>query len=363
MKVLRFDVGKLGKVQRTPQGGIKVPAALTRVGILVYENPDGSPRREYRPKEEVFKEDSLATLSDAPVTNLHHGMVDASNWRRVAVGAVSGSAREDAGKVVADLVIQDKTTIALIESNERREVSCGYECDLEWTPGQTPGGERYDAIQRNIRYNHVALVPRGRAGREIALRLDSEGNQTLTQNDRKSSQMDFEIINGDKHEVGTDLHRKAVAARQDAEGKAAAELSLLRKDNVDLKEKLSRQDAEVAERVKTRTELCTAAGLAKVTVREDMTDDELRSAVIGKVLPDMNLEGRDSKFVAGVFSVALTKIANGESSSSEQVREDAFRARTGSGGNTDDGPGPAVTAREAMIKRNQDANKNWNSRK
>ena len=93
--VVRFDTGTLGSVKRTPQGGIRVPASLTRTGVLEYTNPDGSIRREYRPPDEVFNADSLATLADAPVTNLHHGLVDATNWRRVTVGSLSGAPRQD----------------------------------------------------------------------------------------------------------------------------------------------------------------------------------------------------------------------------------------------------------------------------
>ena len=38
-------------------------------------------------------------------------------------------------------------------------------------------GERYDAVQVNIRYNHVAGVDLGRAGPEVRLRVDSSDNQ------------------------------------------------------------------------------------------------------------------------------------------------------------------------------------------
>jgi uncharacterized protein len=50
----------------------------------------------------------------------------------------------------------------------------GYEVREDHTPG-TWNGQAYDLVQRDIRYNHVALLPpgSGRAGRECALRLDS----------------------------------------------------------------------------------------------------------------------------------------------------------------------------------------------
>jgi hypothetical protein len=47
-------------------------------------------------------------------------------------------------------------------------LSAGYELDLDPTPGEYQG-RRYDAVQRNIRINHVAAVPLGRAGTAMVL--------------------------------------------------------------------------------------------------------------------------------------------------------------------------------------------------
>jgi uncharacterized protein len=155
-----------------------VPAHLTRTGVLEYRNPDGSVRRELRIPSEVFDSASLATLEDAPVTNEHQGMVTAEDYHSKAAGHVSGSPRADGGRISANLVIQDATLIADIDVGSKREVSCGYHCKLDHSPG-TYEGAPYDCIQREIRYNHVAIVPRGRAGSDVALRLDSAGDQIV----------------------------------------------------------------------------------------------------------------------------------------------------------------------------------------
>lgn len=59
------------------------------------------------------------------------------------------------------------------ESGELVELSCGYECDFDPTPGVYQG-QAYDGIQRNISYNHLALLPQGRArgGSDVKLHLD-----------------------------------------------------------------------------------------------------------------------------------------------------------------------------------------------
>jgi hypothetical protein len=171
----RFDAGKLGKVEHTPQGGARVPAALTRTGVFVYRNADGSQRREYRPADEVFRADSLATLRSAPVTDGRHVWVTPDNWRDVACGHVAeGSPRQDADLLAAELVLQDANVLRAVDNGERCDLSCGYSVDYDPTPGVF-NGQRYDGVQRNIRYNHVTLLGagQGRAGGRAALRLDA----------------------------------------------------------------------------------------------------------------------------------------------------------------------------------------------
>jgi hypothetical protein len=182
MQHLRYDsAGRLGRVERTQQGGARVPASLTRSGIFTYQNPDGSTRREYRPPSEVFRSDSLATLSSAPVTE-GHVWVTPKNWREVSLGHVAdGSVRRDGNLVSAELVIQDEDALERVDCGELCEISLGYRLDYDSTPGVTPDGERYDGVQKNVQINHVALLPLGgaRAGREAALRLDSNDDVAI----------------------------------------------------------------------------------------------------------------------------------------------------------------------------------------
>src|SRR5574342_952483 len=63
----RFDRGRVPKVTRTQQGFLRVDAAIARVGVLLYHNPDGSERRELRPADEVFDPLSLGSFAHAPV--------------------------------------------------------------------------------------------------------------------------------------------------------------------------------------------------------------------------------------------------------------------------------------------------------
>lgn len=222
MSVDRFDrAAPITKITPVAGGGIRVDGALTRTGVMVYKFSDGSIRREYRPPEEVFAADSIASLRSAPVTELHPTEpVTAGNWRALSRGHVGDDVRAEQERlVVAPVVVQDADAIAGVQSRKWAELSCGYACELEMTAGTTPEGERYDAIQREIRYNHVALLPRGeaRGGPEIRLRVDAA---TCIPSDMATHRID-----GKDFEAGSPEHLAAVdkAIGHAAAAKIAAE--------------------------------------------------------------------------------------------------------------------------------------------
>lgn len=169
---IRFDRGTLRPPKRLPDGRLRVDAHLTRTGVFVYRLADGTERREYRPPEEVFHADALDSFAMVPVTDDHPaGLVTAKNARDVAIGWTGETIRRDGDHVAAAMMFADDRAIAKVDRG-KRELSCGYTCDLEETSGVSPEGERYDVIQRNIRGNHVALVDMGRAGPTARLRMD-----------------------------------------------------------------------------------------------------------------------------------------------------------------------------------------------
>lgn len=169
----RLDRSELRRPERHPSAYLRVDAHISRAGVFVYRNPDGTERREYRPPEEVFKADSLRSFELLPLTNEHPaiGLLSPANARDYQVGTVGQDVRKDGEFIRASLVVTDGDTIADLESG-KVELSCGYVCDLEESSGVTPEGERFDCIQRDVRGNHVALVSTGRAGRDVRVRMD-----------------------------------------------------------------------------------------------------------------------------------------------------------------------------------------------
>lgn len=334
-RVLRFDAAFPETFARTPQGGAVIPAVLTRTGVFVYHGPSGEVR-EYRPPSEVFDPESLATLTTAPVTREHpRKMIDPSTYRAETRGnVVAGTVRvdTDAGTVAADLAIQDGELLDDIATRIRREVSLGYRCKADPTPGVSPEGERYDVIQRAIRYNHVAVVEKGRAGEDVSLRLDSAGNSVIELDRRDSTGqptrgtiMDEILIDGVKFRVGPNMTEADTAAL-----KAALARTATRTDSVSAELSTLKGRAESAEKA-----LSVAAEKLKAAERYDATDTEILSTAarvmgpdysaegktpadvmrdcVAKAFPDRSLEGKSDEYVSGLFdAIPAAETSDGE---------------------------------------------------
>ncbi|RQZ18132.1 DUF2213 domain-containing protein [Burkholderia sp. Bp9031] len=165
-----FDAA-LGERRRTPEGYLVAPAVIARTGIQIYLahelGLDGDPMREvrvYRPPEEVFHPDAIASFGNQPITIDHPpDGVTADNWRELSVGQMVAPQR--VGNLLrGEARIMDADAIEQVESKVREELSGGYSAWYDWTPGVTPEGEPYEGMQRDIRGNHTALVRRGRCG-------------------------------------------------------------------------------------------------------------------------------------------------------------------------------------------------------
>lgn len=171
-RVARTDIATLRPVDRRSDGTIVADAHLTKTGVFPYQQPDGSIRRELRRKQDVFDPTSLRSFEGRPVTNDHPAdLLTARNAKEFAVGALTGSVTRDDDHLRGRLSIYDADTIAIIEAG-KQQVSVGYTCDCIEEPGVDPMFGPYDAIQTNIRANHVAIVDRARAGQTAAIRLD-----------------------------------------------------------------------------------------------------------------------------------------------------------------------------------------------
>jgi uncharacterized protein len=147
------------------------------VGILTY-NRDGKIVQEFRPESEMFSSTTLESLQLLPVTLEHPAeLLNANNTSEYQVGTVGDELRRVGDKVSQSIIITRADAIQAIKTRAAIELSLAYTCDIEETPGEWRG-HRYDAIQRNVKGNHVAITKNGRAGPECAIRLDN-GDDSL----------------------------------------------------------------------------------------------------------------------------------------------------------------------------------------
>lgn len=182
----RYDKSELNKSEITSQGFLRAPAFATRTGVFTYRMADGTIVKELRPPSEVFKADSMRTLANVPVTRLHPkpGLLDSGNAKSFTVGFTCDDVRNiDEKYLQVQIVVIDADTIDEAKQG-MQELSCGYICEFDPTPG-IYNGEHYDTIQKNIVYNHLAIVPRGRAGSEVRMHLDAEDAEMVSEVENK----------------------------------------------------------------------------------------------------------------------------------------------------------------------------------
>lgn len=151
---------------------------IARTGTMEYLarelGLDGDPERIVtvnRYEEDVFSPAAMASFEGKIVTDNH----PPDNLLPETAGAYSRghvqNVRREGDKLVADLHITDASLISDIENGVKREVSCGYTCIY------VPDGNGYRQTQ--IRGNHVAVVPAGRAGHEVAIKDKQPEKDTI----------------------------------------------------------------------------------------------------------------------------------------------------------------------------------------
>lgn len=160
-------------------GSLVAEVYAARTGIQDYlgrevdpENAHGLRDRAtvkvYRPENEVFKADSLATFAAAPVTIDHPSTaVDATNWRELGVGEINGDVVRDGQRVRVPIIVRDAAAVKAATTTHK-QLSMGYATNLVFpADGKHPDGTACDAYQTDLRINHIALVRAARGGPEL----------------------------------------------------------------------------------------------------------------------------------------------------------------------------------------------------
>ena len=126
----------------------------------------------YRPESELADPECIESFKLLPFVD-GHAMLGAEQDGLVppeqkGVGGMIGeTVYFDAPYLRANLRIVSESLKNAIASG-KIELSPGYRCVYEMTSG-VYNGQHYDAIQRRIRGNHLALVPDGRSGPDVSV--------------------------------------------------------------------------------------------------------------------------------------------------------------------------------------------------
>ena len=370
----------------TDEGFLQVPAIISRIGVQVYtagemgvEDKDPKdPINVYRPPEEVFTPASMGSFANKPITNNHPPeLVTADNAKLYSVGMSGADVKEEGDFVKTVLHILDKAAIAEIESG-KVELSNGYLSDIEWTPGISPDGKSYDAVQRNIRGNHIAIVERGRAGADCRV---ADNLSTI----EDGTTMAKITINGVDFEV-TDQAAQAVHKLQrnltDAEEtikKTDEELELKKKEDEEA-EKKKKEDEEAEKKkedeegekkkedeegekkmadtktldalVADRTALIASAKTIMPNLDfADKANDVIRKEVVADKHPDLDLKKASVDYIKARFDALVDDTAN----NSQHNLDSAFADQVDKDGKTIDNRPESVIARDKFQEDSRNA--------
>lgn len=339
----------IGQTKTTAEGFLVATARVARTGVQHYLASElgdiataagfkpSDVVRVYRHADEVFHKDSLASITRLPVTVDHPTQdVTAENWAKLAVGEVGDAYTTEPDWIVVNPMVKDAAATKAARTTHQ-EVSMGYRAEI------VPARDGLDADfeQRSIRYNHLALVPAGRAG-PLARIGDSWGAAPITdfqpgttpntKGDPMTDQLKTVVLGDSAVQVAvTDVaaieRYKADMTRQLADAKAEKKKAEEDKDEEigELKAKLKKaEDAAVVDidgLVKARSDLLsTVHAIDSKIDPKGKTDAELRKAAVASKLGDAMVADASDPEIAGMFK-AIAKDAK----PSNPVA-DAFRA-------------------------------------
>ncbi|KRE07446.1 hypothetical protein ASE63_22365 [Bosea sp. Root381] len=340
--MLFTDKIALDGTRRTGDGYLVADAKVARTGIQIYHGREvGKPEmdqvRVFRPEAEVFSDKALASFAHRPVTNDHPAeAVGARNWRQHSVGMTGGDIARDGEFVRVPMTVMDQAAIDAVEAG-KRELSMGYACDLDFTAGTTPAGEAYDAIQKNIRGNHLAIVAAGRAGPQCRIGDSWAAIPPPMETPMKTLMVDgitVEMSDTAVQVVGKVLQQlndaKATVDAQDkkitdlttAVSTKDGEIAVLKKQVEDGKMTPQQIDAAVVARSAVIADAKAITG-AEVTA-DGKTDSDIRRAAVDAKLGDA-AKGMDDAAIAGAFKALRASVGDADTDPVRRLSIDGLK--------------------------------------
>ena len=142
-----------------------------------------------RDPDELAK--AASTFNGLPLLLEHHP-TDAKNLpKEWVVGSMGTDAVFEKPYLKNSLTVTDAQAIQYIEDGTAKEISCSYRFTPDFTAGEYTEADgskvHYDFIMRDIRGNHVALVPEGRAGHDVKVADGIDAVKYIANEERRSN--------------------------------------------------------------------------------------------------------------------------------------------------------------------------------
>ena len=321
----------------TPAGQMIVPCRFARTGSQKYLakhlfrdeavrvkegfKPDDVVE-VFRDEDTVFDEVSMESFRSAPVTIGHPKdaagnpiAVTSANAKELQVGVLEGMPARDEDTLGGTLVLTVQDAIDALEDGTQ-ELSAGYACDIVKVDGKYR--------QRNVRANHIAIVPKGRAG----------ANCRIADEDDALVAVKARMLTDHNIEADEDMS-KALALVLDALDEIKAEVKVQKDLVVDFKAaadkaevaqeqlKVKLADAEVAakEGVVERCEVIEQARIiADMRDLGDKSTEAIRLMVVEDQMPERDFTGKSVDYVTAMFEL-LGDSAKGETPMGKLLRK------------------------------------------
>lgn len=324
MQQFRIDKNPLPKVYRTSEGYIKGTAIVTRTGIFKYVDNQGNIRLELRHPDDILDEDSLESLKQIPITVEHPTvLVDSSNVKQLGVGLTGETVKIDGENIKTTVTITAIEGVEAINSG-KEELSLGYTLDLEEEEG-IYNGQPYTHRQKNIRYNHLAIVERGRAGANARLNFDSFECGIIVDENITHERENMVKINIDNVDVEVDEAVKkaydSLNARLDS---ATAETEALKAKLDETEEQFKKakeinSDSAISEKAKARVELIAKAGkVVNIDGLYDLSDRDIKLSVIKSRYDSLDLTDKSDDYVSARFDAICEALTNNDEAIKKQ---------------------------------------------
>lgn len=346
----RYDKAYIKDFAETSEGYLTINACpITRPGVFPYIGDDGQMQMEAKLPEDLFSEKTILSAVAKPITDDHPTeLVNAINYQKYAKGMTHTDATVKNNKLVISFTITDGATIKKIKDG-KRELSIGFSADVEKETGSY-GGAKYDAIQRNMEINHIAIVDQGRAGPTVAIRGDSAAYMADENQIDKSGGNNMPKIKIDSKDYEVDPVVKArvdaLEAQVEVNKDKAAQLDTVTGERDALQTQKTQLESDLAaEKEKTPTldaldqmvtDRMDLVAKAKTFIGDTFdaakkTDRAIKEEVIVSVNKDFKGDGKSDDYVNAFFDALtaqkhdFTQGANFQDASDKKKEEEELK--------------------------------------